>query len=170
MRNWREDRQTRVSRRHQPVQAVIARRPSAVTRSVGSGFVSDTTNRHDDLGVLGVVLDLAAQPLDVDVDETGVPGMAVSPDLLEEGLAGEHLPRLAGEGDEKVLTANIQVKNLSKDMPSSDTTAVTWEVESETFIVTAKMLPTGDVSYSWQAAEITGPDSTGETTGSLFRS
>ena len=65
-------------------------------------LVADAADRHDDLGVLGVVLDLGAQPLHVDVDQAGVAGVAVAPDLLEQHLAREDLPGLAGERDEQV--------------------------------------------------------------------
>lgn len=48
------------------------------------------------------MLDLAAQSLDVNIDQPGVTGVPVAPHLLEEHLAGEHLPGLAGQGDEQV--------------------------------------------------------------------
>src|ERR1700755_983058 len=59
-------------------------------------LVADTADRHDDLGVLGVLLDLRAQALHVHVDQPGVRGVPVAPDLLEPDLAGEGLPRRAG--------------------------------------------------------------------------
>src|ERR1700755_721976 len=59
-------------------------------------LVADTADRHDDLGVLGVLLDLRAQPLYVHVDQPGVRRVPVAPDLLEPDLAGEGLPRRAG--------------------------------------------------------------------------
>lgn len=49
------------------------------------------------------MLDLAAQALHVHVDQSGVAGVPVAPDLLEEHLTGEHLPGLAGQGDEVEL-------------------------------------------------------------------
>lgn len=45
----------------------------SVIRSGRAGLVADPADRHDDLGTLGVVLDLAAQSLDVDVDQPGCP-------------------------------------------------------------------------------------------------
>src|SRR5690625_1089006 len=71
--------------------------PRGVTRPV-----ADPTHRHDDLGVLRILLDLRAQALDVDVDQTGVGGVPVAPHLLEQHLAAEHLPRLAGQGQQEV--------------------------------------------------------------------
>src|ERR1700750_3281229 len=62
-------------------------------------LVADTADRHDDLGVLGVLLDLRAQPLHVHVAQPGVRGVPAAPDLLEQDLAGEDLPRLAGQRD-----------------------------------------------------------------------
>ena len=52
--------------------------------------------------MLGIVLDLGAQPLHVDVDQAGVGGVLVAPHLLQQGLAAEHLHRLAGQGHEEV--------------------------------------------------------------------
>ena len=72
------------------------------SRSGPARLVADAAHGHDDLGVLRVVLDLGAQPLHVDVDQPGVAGVPVAPDLLEQHLAGEDLPRLAGQGDEQV--------------------------------------------------------------------
>ena len=48
------------------------------------------------------MFDLGAQSLHVDVDETGVTGVAVAPHLLQQHLAGEDLPRLARERDQQV--------------------------------------------------------------------
>src|SRR5262249_31157300 len=62
--------------------------------SAGSGLVTDTTYGHHDLRPLRVLLDLGTQPLDVNIDESGVRRVAVAPHLLEQDLAGEHLPRL----------------------------------------------------------------------------
>ena len=64
--------------------------------SARARLVADTAHRHHDLGVLGVLLDLRAQPLHVHVDQPGVRGVPVAPDLLEQHLPGEDLPRLAG--------------------------------------------------------------------------
>ena len=52
--------------------------------------------------MLGIVLDLGAQPLHVDVDQAGVGGVLVAPHLLEELIAGEDLPGGAGERDQQV--------------------------------------------------------------------
>src|SRR5665647_1052552 len=68
----------------------------------GTRTVADAAHGHDDLGMLGVVLDLRTQALDVDVDQTRVTGVPITPHLLEQHLAGEHLPRLACEGNEEV--------------------------------------------------------------------
>ena len=67
-----------------------------------AGLVADAADGQHDLGVLRVGLDLGAQPLHVDVDQPGVGGVAVAPDLLEQHLAGEHLPGLAGQADQQV--------------------------------------------------------------------
>ena len=87
--------------------------PRAPLISGRARLVPDAAHGHDDLGVLGVVLDLRAQPLDVDVDEPGVTGVAVAPDLLEQHLAGEDLPRLAREGDEQVELERRQRERLA---------------------------------------------------------
>ena len=57
-------------------------RTAASVAAGRASLVADAAHRHDDLGVLGVVLDLRAQPLDVDVDEPGVGGVAVAPPQL----------------------------------------------------------------------------------------
>src|SRR5580765_5730752 len=75
-------------------------------------LVADTADRHDDLGVLGVLLALRAQPLHVHVDQPGVRGVPVAPDLLEQDLAGEDLPRLAGQRDQQVELERGEVERL----------------------------------------------------------
>src|SRR5215203_3075496 len=67
-----------------------------------TSLVPDAAYRHHDLRVLWVCLDLRTQPLDVDVDQSSVGGVTVSPHLLKQLLAGEHLPRLAREGYQQV--------------------------------------------------------------------
>src|SRR5690606_30691717 len=52
---------------------------------------------------------LGAQPLDVHVDQPGVGCVAIAPDLLQEDLPGEDLPRLAGQADEQVELERGQV-------------------------------------------------------------
>src|SRR5215475_2140950 len=81
---------------------VISRSPDHVPNSGGSRLVADASHSHDDLGPLRVTLNFRPQPLHVHVDQAGVGRMPVAPDLLEQHLAGEHLPGLAGEGDQKV--------------------------------------------------------------------
>src|SRR5699024_5879964 len=70
--------------------------------SGGPGLVTDTANGHDDLGVLRVLLDLGAQALHVDVDQAGVRGVAVPPELLQQDLAREDLAGLARQRDQQV--------------------------------------------------------------------
>src|SRR5699024_8986154 len=80
-----------------------------------TSLVSDTTNRENDLRVLRVLLNLGAQTLHVDIDQTGVGGMSVAPHLTEEFLPGEYLLRFTrqfkqqiklqrGEGDLLITT------------------------------------------------------------------
>src|SRR5918912_993821 len=76
------------------------------------GLVADAADRHDDVGPLRVTLDLGPQALHVDVDEPGVGRVPVPPDLLEQHLPGEDLPRLAGERDEKVELQRRQGDDL----------------------------------------------------------
>src|SRR5690242_17529427 len=102
-RNPSEARHRCSTRCHRPRSAEPTREAGppgllVAARGLMSGrarLVADAADRHDDLGALGIVLDLGAQPLDVDVDEAGVAGVAVAPHLLEEDLTGEDLPRLA---------------------------------------------------------------------------
>jgi len=68
----------------------------------GPGLVADAPHGQYDLGVLRVVLDLRAQPLDVHVDQPCVRSVPVAPDLLQQHLAREDLPGLAGQADEQV--------------------------------------------------------------------
>src|SRR5699024_8043460 len=65
-------------------------------------LVADPTNGEYDLRVLRVLLDLGAETLDVDVDQPGVRGVPVAPDVLEADLTGAHLPRLARELHQQV--------------------------------------------------------------------
>src|SRR3954454_13371215 len=85
----------------------------ATIRSARSGLVADTANGHDDLRTLGVALDLGPQTLHMDIDEPGVRRVPVSPDLFQQDLAGEHLPRLASERDEQVELQRRQRDHLT---------------------------------------------------------
>src|SRR5262249_20377777 len=52
--------------------------------------VADPPHRHDELGVVGLVLDLHPQPADVGVDEAAVAEVVVAPHPLEELVAAQH--------------------------------------------------------------------------------
>src|SRR5699024_8353116 len=62
----------------------------------------------DDVRLLRIAFDLRAQTLDVHIHQPGVGGMTVAPDLFEEGLPAEHLPRLASQGHEQIEFARCQ--------------------------------------------------------------
>src|SRR4051794_11859687 len=89
------DRARRIVRARARRQALFTRTAAALrtSRRAHARLVADATHGPDDLGLLGVVLDLRAEPLHMDVDQPGVGGVPVPPDLLEQDLAGEHLPR-----------------------------------------------------------------------------
>ena len=65
-------------------------------------LVAHAAHGHHDRGVLRIDLDLRPQPLDVHVDQPGVGGVAVAPDLLEQHLAGEHLARVLRQAHQQV--------------------------------------------------------------------
>src|SRR5699024_2409106 len=82
------------------------------------GAVADTAHGHHDRRVLRIVLDLGAQPLDVDVHQARVRAVAVPPHVAQQHVAGEDLPRLArqlreqvelerGEGDQLIAAAHL---------------------------------------------------------------
>src|SRR3954471_20702186 len=105
----------RTERSAAPTRVARPAGPLRAERSVmsgGTGLVADAPGGHDDLRAFGVVLDLGAQPLHVDVDQPGVARVAVAPHLLEEDLAGEDLPGLAGERDEQVELEGRQRQRL----------------------------------------------------------
>ena len=62
--------------------------------------VADAAHGEEELGLLGVALELLAQVADVDVDGARVAVLGVAPDVLEQGLAAEHPAGRAGEGAE----------------------------------------------------------------------
>src|SRR5699024_235092 len=88
-----------------PSCAVLTGAPSlagaAGSSGSATGAIADAADGHDDLGVLRVVLDLGAQPLDVHVDQAGVGAVAVAPHVAQQHVAREHLPRRAGEPREQ---------------------------------------------------------------------
>jgi len=47
--------------------------------------------------VSGILFDIGPQPPDVDVDQAAITEVAVAPDAVEEGLAGEQPPRVLSE-------------------------------------------------------------------------
>ena len=59
-----------------------------------AGTVPNPADGHDQLGLFRIAFDLGTQTLDVNVHQSGVGGVPVSPHLLEEFLAGEDLPRV----------------------------------------------------------------------------
>ena len=67
-----------------------------------AGLVSDAANREHHFGGFRIALDLGAQPLDMHVDQPGVCGVAVAPDLLQQQFTGEHLPRLPGQRHQQI--------------------------------------------------------------------
>src|SRR4051812_118098 len=81
---------------------VVLTAGSGPARSWRTGLVADAADGQHDLRLLGVALDLGPQALDVHVDQPGVRGVPIAPDLLQQQLAGEHLPGLAGQRDEQV--------------------------------------------------------------------
>src|SRR5436305_1636009 len=95
--------------------AEAVRRTTSViaTGSLRAGLVADPPHGHDERRMLGFLLDLGAQPLDVDVDQPGVRGVPVTPDLLEQMLAGEHLTGLSGQGGEQVELERCQLDRLA---------------------------------------------------------
>src|SRR6516225_9274540 len=76
-------------------------------------LVTDTAYGHNDLGVLGILLDLGPQPLNVHVDQPGVRRVPVAPDLLEQHLPGEDLPGLAGQRDQQVELQRGEIEGLA---------------------------------------------------------
>ena len=85
-----------------PLGGLRPRRSDGRRVTADARLVADAADGHDDLGSLRVLLDLGAQPLHVHVDQPGVGGVPVAPDLLQQHLAGEHLARLAGQRDQQV--------------------------------------------------------------------
>ena len=59
--------------------------------------VADAAHGEEELGLLRVALELLPQVADVDVDGARVAVLGVAPDVLEQGLAGEHPAGRAGE-------------------------------------------------------------------------
>jgi hypothetical protein len=59
--------------------------------------VADAADRVDEPRARGIVLDLAAEPVDVDVDGARLAGVVVAPDALEELVPGEDLAGVADE-------------------------------------------------------------------------
>ena len=57
-----------------------------------------------------MVVELVAQPADVDVDRTGA-GVHVAPDPLEELRAAEHLARVLGEEEQQVVLQPAQIQH-----------------------------------------------------------
>ncbi len=82
-------------RRHESGNRPATRRRDDKERLGLAGFVTDTTHRHHDLRVLGIVLDLGALALHVHIDQSGIGRVAIAPHLLEQDFASEDLMRLA---------------------------------------------------------------------------
>src|SRR5262245_54986924 len=71
-------------------------------------LIAHSPNRLDQRRLGGVVLKLAAQQADVDIDDTINPGEIVAPDPFEELLAREDTSWDGGEGVEQVELARGQ--------------------------------------------------------------
>src|ERR671914_924400 len=109
-RAWMERRQRVRARRTPAVNPCVETR--AIPASRVARLVAHATHGHHDLGVLGVVLHLRAEPLHMHVDQSGVGGVPVAPDLLEQHLAGEDLPRLARQAQQQVELEGREVDRL----------------------------------------------------------
>src|SRR2546427_8414656 len=67
-----------------------------------SKAVSDATDGVDEPWRRGLLLDLAAEPVNVNVDRPGLTRVVVAPDALEELVAGEHLTGMTQQEDEQL--------------------------------------------------------------------
>src|SRR5918994_7882699 len=78
--------------------------PAAVRhRSAGpTEHVADAADRVDERRVRRIALDLAAEPVDMDIDCARLAGVVVPPDALEQLVAGEDLPGMADEEGEEL--------------------------------------------------------------------
>ncbi len=73
--------------------------PSAV---VEAQHVAHAADRLQEPRVRRVILDVAAQPVDVDVDRARLAGVVVAPDTLQQLVAREHLARVAQQEREQL--------------------------------------------------------------------
>src|SRR5690606_12404842 len=92
---------SRREERHQ-VRTPPAACAGVLMASVRPCLVTHTADRQHDLGVLRVLLDLRAQPLDVHVHQARDTGVPVSPHLLQQRLAVEDVVGSGGEGDQQI--------------------------------------------------------------------
>src|SRR6185369_3770174 len=75
--------------------------------------VPDAANGVDEPWRARVVLDLAAEPVDVDVDGPRLAGVVVAPDPLEQLVASEDLARVADEEREQVERLRLDRQRLA---------------------------------------------------------
>src|SRR5207244_7943010 len=75
--------------------------------------VADAPDGLEVAGPRGLVLDLLAQPPDVDGDGARVEGRRVAPDPPHQMLTREHPPRMAGEEPEEVELACGETQRLA---------------------------------------------------------
>ena len=71
-------------------------------KSGGTGLVSDSPHSEHDLGGFGVALDLGSQALNMNVDQSRIGRVPVSPYFLEQSLPSEDLAWPLREAGEKV--------------------------------------------------------------------
>src|ERR1700691_5842445 len=74
---------------------------STIPGSARTSLVANPANGDNDFRMLRVLLNLRSQTLHVDVHQPGVRRVPVTPDLLEQDLASEDLPRLAGAREQQ---------------------------------------------------------------------
>src|SRR5215469_8390510 len=93
--------------------SATANRAGASARSARTRLISNAPDGHDDFRSFGIPLDLGTETLHVDIDKPGVGRVPIAPYLLEQNLAGEDLPGLAGQGDEQIELQRRQVQRLA---------------------------------------------------------
>ena len=64
--------------------------------------VPDSTNGSDDLWVVWVVLNLAAQALHVHINQASIRFVLVAPHLFQQHVASEHLRRAGSQRSQQV--------------------------------------------------------------------
>ena len=99
--------------------------------SSGPHPVADTADGLQEAGLLGILLDLRSQPMDVHVHRPGLPSEVVAPDVFQELVAAEDLALVTQQESEEMTRRLAREEGIFAGISSGGATAVALRISQE---------------------------------------